>query len=453
MKIVIIGDGKVGHKLTTQLSEENYDIVLIDQNEGKLKEALNQMDIFCITGNGVDVEILKQADVPHSDLVIACASTDEMNMLSCLLAKRLGAKHTIARVRNPVYYRQIGILKEDLHLSMAVNPELTAANEIARVLLFPETSKVETFMKGKVELVEFHLVEDRQLAGLSLAQIYQKYQIKILVCAVKRGNDVYIPDGNFVLQKGDKIHVAAAHQDLETFFRGIGKRKNTRIKRVIICGGGHVCFYLGTQLIQAGMAVKIVERNKERCEVLAEAMPRATVIHGDATDHELLEEEGIGEADAFIALTGMDEENIIMALFAKTQGVNKIVAKVNEDSRAQMVEGLGIDSIVSAKSATADAIMSYVRARNNSYSSANVETIYRMLGGKVEALEFIIKKECKFTNVPLKDLPTKPNHLIACIGRGRRIIIPNGEDHLEVGDSVIVVTKDHIIKNFADILA
>ena len=439
MKIVIIGDGKVGHKLTTQLSEENYDVVLIDQNEGKLKEAVNKLDIFCITGNGADVDVQRQADVPHADLVIACASTDELNMLSCLLAKRLGARHTIARVRNPIYYRQIDLLKEDLHLSMAVNPERTAANEIARVLLFPETSKVETFMKGRVELVEFIVREDSALAGLSLAEVYRKFQIKILVCAVKRGQKIYIPDGEFILEKGDKMHIVA-----------LGHR-NAKVKKVLICGGGHVCFYLAMQLLQVGMQVKIIEQNMKRCEELCELLPKATVIHGDAANHDLLMEEGIHEADALIALTGMDEENIIMALFAKLQGVNKIVAKVNEDSRAQMVEGLGIDSIVSAKSATADAIMSYVRARNESASNVNVESLYQLLGGKVEALEFIIKCECSFTNVPLRELRTKKNNLIACIGRKRRIIIPNGEDHLEVGDSVVVVTMDHIDK-FSDIL-
>ena len=447
MKIVIIGDGKVGHKLTTQLSEENYDVVLIDQNEGKLKEAVNKLDIFCITGNGADVDVQRQADVPHADLVIACASTDELNMLSCLLAKRLGARHTIARVRNPIYYRQIDLLKEDLHLSMAVNPERTAANEIARVLLFPETSKVETFMKGRVELVEFIVREDSALAGLSLAEVYRKFQIKILVCAVKRGQKIYIPDGEFILEKGDKMHIVAAHQDLKSFFRALGHR-NAKVKKVLICGGGHVCFYLAMQLLQVGMQVKIIEQNMKRCEELCELLPKATVIHGDAANHDLLMEEGIHEADALIALTGMDEENIIIA---KLQGVNKIVAKVNEDSRAQMVEGLGIDSIVSAKSATADAIMSYVRARNESASNVNVESLYQLLGGKVEALEFIIKCECSFTNVPLRELRTKKNNLIACIGRKRRIIIPNGEDHLEVGDSVVVVTMDHIDK-FSDIL-
>lgn len=452
MKIVIIGDGKVGHKLTVQLSEEDYDVVLIDQNEGKLKSALNQLDIFCITGNGADAQVQREADVPHADLVIACASTDELNMMSCLLAKKLGAKHTIARVRNPIYYRQMDLLKEDLHLSMAVNPEVAAANEISRILLFPEANKVETFMKGRVELVEFPIEEHSSLEGLSLADIYQKRQIKMLVCAVKRGKEVYIPDGDFVIQKGDKIHVAAAHQDLKSFVNSVG-RKNTKIKNVLICGGGHLCFYLAGQLLQTGMQVKIIEKNPQRCEFLCEALPKATIINGDAADHDLLLEEGVEDADAVVALTGMDEENIIMALFAKAQGVGKIIAKVNEDTRAQMVEGFGIDCIISAKSAAADAIMRYVRARKNSYSIADVETMYRLVNGRVEAQEFIIKKECEFTNVPLKDLNTKSNTLIACIGRRGRVIIPNGEDHLEVGDSVIVITKEHVVTNFRDILA
>ena len=452
MQIVIIGDGKVGHKLAVQLSEEDYDIVLLDQNAGKLKEALNRLDIICITGNGADAEIQKQAEVDRSDLVIACASTDEFNMLSCLLAKRLGAKHTIARVRNPIYYQQIDLLRSDLRLSMAVNPELSAANEIARILLFPAASKVETFMKGRAELVEHVLKAGNPLAGLSLAEIDRRFKIDMLVCAVKRGNSVFIPDGDFVLQEDDRLHIAAGHHDLRSFIKSMGK-KSTKVKRVMICGGGNVCFYLSRQLLQAGMQVKIIERSEEKCEYLCELLPKATVIQGDAADHDLLIEEGIGESDAVVALTGMDEENIIMSLFAKAQGVDKIIAKVNEDSRAQMVEGLGIDSIVSVKSAAADEIVNYVRAMKNSYSSANVETSYRLLGGKVEAMEFIIRKECSFTNVALKDLPTKPNHLIACIGRGRKVIIPGGDDHMEVGDSVIVVTKEHTINEFTDILA
>ena len=453
MKIVIIGDGKVGHKLAVQLSEEeDYDIVLIDQNQGRLKESLDELDIYCITGNGADAEIQKQAGVPKADLLIACASEDESNMLSCLLAKRLGTKHTIARVRNPMYYRQIDILKDDLHLSVAVNPDFTTANAIKRMLLFPEADKVETFMRGRVELVESVVRDCSPLVGLSLAEIYKKYKIKILVCAAKRGSEVYIPDGNFVLQAGDKLHVAAAHQDIKSFFKAVGQT-NAKIKNVMICGGGRLCYYLANQLIQAGMQVKIIEQKEERCEELSDFFPKATIIHGDATDYELLLEEGVRAADAFIAITSMDEDNIIMSLFAKSQGVEKIIAKVNEDSRAQMVEGLGIGSFVSTKSATAETIMNYVRARMNSYTIANVEAISQILNGKVEALEFVIRKEAEFTNVPLKNLRIKKDYLIACIGRGRKVIIPNGDSCLEVGDNVIVVTKNKGLDNIEDILA
>lgn len=450
MKIVIIGDGKVGHKLTKQLSEENYDVVLIDQNEGKLQEALNSLDILCITGDGADAEVQKEAGVPASDLVVACASTDELNMLSCLLAKRLGAKHTIARVRNPIYYQQIDLLKDDLRLSMAVNPELAAAFEISRSILLPDTAKVETFMKGKAEMVEFIVKERSHLDGLSLADIYHKFQIKILVCAVRRGNEVVIPDGDFVVHDGDRLHIVASHKYIEEFFRFIGKKK--KVKKVLICGGGRVGYYLAKQLLTLGMQVKIIEQNMKKCEELCDKLPDATIICGDAADHDLLMEEGIEEADALVGLTGVDEENIILALFAKTKGVDKIVAKVNEDGRAQLVEELGIDLIISAKTATADAIMSYVRARQNSLASINVESMYQLVGGRIEALEFIIKEKTDYTDIPLKDLQLKSNNLIACIGRNRKVIIPGGEDMIKVGDSVVIVTTEKKVQDITDIM-
>lgn len=452
MKIVIIGDGKVGYKLAKQLSEDNCDIVLIDSNEEKLKETSNRMDIFCITGNGISVDVQSEADVQHADLVIACASTDELNMLSCLMARRLGAKHTVARVRNPIYYKQIDILKEDLRLSMVVNPELTVAGEISRVLIFPAASKIETFVKGRVELVEFQLPEVSPITDLSLAEIYKRFHIKILVCAVQRGEEVVIPDGEFVLRAGDKLHIAATHKEIEGFFKRMGNRKS-KVKKVLICGGSRVGFYLAKRLCTLGMQVKIIDIDQEKCDFLVDQLPDdVNVIKGDGTDCELLLEEGIAEADAFIALTGVDEENIITALFAKKHGVGKIVAKVNEDSRVQMVEGLGIDSIVSTKSATANAILGYVRARQNSICSANVETMYSLVDGKIEALEFIVKQETDYTGIPLRNLPTKRNNLIACIGRRRKIIIPSGNDCIQVGDSVVIVTKDKRIQDIRDIL-
>ena len=452
MKIVIIGDGKVGYKLAKQLSEENNDIVLIDNNARRLKETINKLDVLGIAGDGVSADVQKEAGVPNADLVIACASTDEINMLSCLIAKRLGAKNTIARVRNPIYYEQIDILKEDLRLSMTINPELIMASEIARVLIFPSASKVETFVKGRVELVGVPVKEDNPIVGMNLADMYRKLKIKVLVCAVQRGNEVYIPDGSFVIEEGDKIHVAATHQALEEFFKETGARKR-KIKKVIIGGGGRVGFYLAKQLGSMGMEVKLIEQNREKCEELCEALPKVTVIHGDATEHDLLMEENIQDADAFVTLTGLDEENIIAGLFAKMQGVKKIVAKVNEDSRVKMVEGLGIDSIVSAKNTTTDAILSYVRARQNSLTSANVETMYRLVDDRVEALEFIINEETPYTNVPLKNLKFKPNNLIACIARQRQIIIPNGNDLFQVGDSIVIVTKDKKVQDITDILA
>lgn len=451
MKIVIIGDGKVGYKLAKQLSVENYDVVMIDSNEKKLKYAVDRLDIACVTGDAADVEVQKEADVPRADLVIACTSADECNMLSCLIARRLGARHTIARVRNPIYFKQIGLLKEDLHLSMAVNPELIVADEISRLLLFPDASKIETFVKGKVELIEYPILEESKLTGITLADMYAKFQIKLLVCAVEHDGDVLIPDGDYEICKGDRLHIAVSHFEMERFFRMFGKHKG-KIRKVIICGGGRVAYYLAVQLCKLGMQVKIIERDEKRCEELCELLPKATIINGDATDHDLLIEEGIEEADAFVGLTGMDEENIITALFAKSQGASKIIAKINEDRRARMVEDFGIDSIVSAKTATADAILSYVRARKNSQGSANVETLYQLVDERVEALEFIIRSETAYTGIPLKELTLKSNNLIACIARKRHIIIPGGDDSMEVGDSVIVVTMDSHIEDLGDIL-
>ena len=450
MKIVIIGDGKVGYKLAKQLSSEKYDIILIDNNEEKLRKSIERMDVFCVVGEGGSVEVQQRADVPHADLVIACTSTDECNMLSCLIARRLGARHTIARVRNPIYYKQIDFLKKDLHLSMVVNPELIVAGDITRLLLFPDASKVETFVKGRVELVEFP-IHCGKLEGLSLSELYARFQVQVLVCAVESGETVLIPDGDYILKAGDKLHIAASHQNMEQFFKKIALRKE-KIKNAMICGGGRVAYYLASQLCNLGMNVKIIERNRERCEELCELLPQATIINGDATEHDLLIEEGIEKTDAFIALTGMDEENIIMSLFASKQSVSKVIVKINEDRRAMMIDELGLDSIVSAKTATADAILGYVRARRNSQCSANVETMYQLLDGRVEALEFIIKSENAYTGVPLKDLNLKVNNIIACIARGRKIIIPNGDDSIQIGDSVVIITMTKQIRDLDDIL-
>ena len=451
MNIVIIGDGKVGHKLANQLSDEKYNVALIDQSERKLRDAVNELDVSCVVGDGANAEVQKEADVPGADLVIACASTDELNMLCCLLAKRLGAKQTIARVRNPVYYQQMHLFKEDLKLSMAVNPELVLAGEISRVLIFPSAAKIETFAKGRVELVEVTIGDQSPMDGISLMELYRKYQIKMLICAVQRGSDVYIPDGSFVTRRGDKINIAASHKEIEKFFKFVGAKRN-KVRTVLICGGGRVAYYLSKQLLSLGMQVKIIEQSKERCMELCDLLPKATIIHGNATDHELLEEEGIGNADAFVCLTGIDEENIIMSMYAKTKNVSKIITKVNEDALQHLVDELGIESTVSAKNVTTNVIMSYVRAMKNSMGSANVETVYQLINGRIEALEFLIREATNYTGIPLKDLTIRENHLVACIVRKRQIIIPGGNDTLEVGDSVLVVSMSQGLEDLKEIL-
>ena len=389
--------------------------------------------------------------MPGADLVIACASTDELNMLCCLLTKRLGAKQTIARVRNPVYYQQMHLFKEDLKLSMAVNPELVLAGEISRVLIFPSAAKIETFAKGRVELVEVTIGDQSPMDGISLMELYRKYQIKMLICAVQRGSDVYIPDGSFVTRRGDKINIAASHKEIEKFFKFVGAKRN-KVRTVLICGGGRVAYYLSKQLLSLGMQVKIIEQSKERCMELCDLLPKATIIHGNATDHELLEEEGIGNADAFVCLTGIDEENIIMSMYAKTKNVSKIITKVNEDALQHLVDELGIESTVSAKNVTTNVIMSYVRAMKNSMGSANVETVYQLINGRIEALEFLIREATNYTGIPLKDLTIRENHLVACIVRKRQIIIPGGNDTLEVGDSVLVVSMSQGLEDLKEIL-
>ncbi|MDO4169127.1 MAG: Trk system potassium transporter TrkA [Lachnospiraceae bacterium] len=452
MKIVIIGDGKVGHKIATELSDENYDVVLIDQNQEQLANSSNTLDVLCIPGDGADVEVLRAADVQHADLAIACTSSDELNMLSCLFARRLGARHTIARVRNPIYFQQISILKEDLRLSMSVNPEMEAADEILRILSFSAATKVENFVKGEVELVEYPLKEGSSLDGLALKNLYTKYQIKILICAVQRGSDVIIPDGDFVLRAGDKINIIAGHAELEQFFDAIGQT-TTRIRKVLIVGGGHLGYYLASQLIKSKMQVKIIEADYEKCLNLSESLPEATIIHGNARDHALLQEEGIQDADAIVTLTGSDELNMLTAVYGKMQGINKIIAKVNEESLSDMVASVGINSVVSPKEMTADRILSYVRARQNSLGSANVEAMYHLVNGQIEAMEFLIRADAKYIGIPLKDLPIKPNNLIAAIVRGRKVTIPGGNDMIRPGDSVVIVTMNKKVQKMEDILS
>ena len=452
MKIVIVGDGKVGQALTGQLAEEGHDVVVIDSSPKALRTSVEIHDVMGVNGNGASYAVQKEAGVGEADLLIAATSGDELNLLCCMLAKKLGARHTIARVRNPDYADQLVLMKEELGLSMTVNPELAAAREIARMLRFPSALKLDSFARGQVELVEIKVKADSPLLGQALYALSSRLGIRILICAVRRGEEVYIPTGDFVLQEGDKITITASPSELDSLFRKLGIYRH-KIHRVMVVGGGRIAYYLAKQLLRLGMSVKIIEQDAARCEQLSEALPKAHIILGDGTERELLEEEGIADMDALVAVTGMDEENIIISMYAGTLGLAKVVTKINRMSFQEILDGAGIESVITPKGITVNQIIRYVRAMDNSKGS-NVETLHRIVGGRVEALEFNVAKNCQgeLTGIPLKDLRTRKDLLIACIIRGQQIIYPGGNDTIEERDSVIVVTTGHQLQDLSDIL-
>lgn len=449
MNIVIIGAGKVGASICEQLAREGHDVTLVDKNSDILGNSSTMLDIMCIEGDGAMRSTLTEANAGNADLVISCTGSDETNMLACLMAKKLGARRTAARVRNPEYYKQIDFIKYDLGIDVAINPELITAEEICRIFIFPAALKIEVFARGRAELVEFKIDSGSPLDGITLSELSHSFKVKLLVCAVLREDMVFIPKGDFRLLAGDRIHVSASHKDIEGFLRSIGGYRE-KVKTSMIVGGGRIGYYLAWLLIAAGIHVKIIERDESFCNTLAAALPEAAVINGDGTDQKLLFEEGIEHADSFAALTGIDEENMIISLFAQSSGVDKIVSKVNRDSYIDMASRMGIDSIVSPKDVTSSRMVSYARAMQNTEGS-NVENMYKILGGSVEALEFIVRDEDAFyVGKPLKELRLKENSLICCIVRSRKSIIPNGDTEIRLGDSVIVVTTDGRFNDLKD---
>lgn len=450
MKIVIVGDGKVGYTLTEQLAREGHDIVVIDSSQQALQNSMNALDVIGIRGNGAALEVQMEAGVNRADLLIAVTSSDELNLLCCIVAKKIGARHTIARVRNPEYTKQLVLMKEEFGMSMFINPEFLAALEISRILRFPSASKIDSFAKGRVDLVEIKINENSPLDGYPLHTLYEKYKVKVLVCAVQRGERVFIPDGNFVLRSGDRISITASPAEIESFFRSIGIVSH-KVRSVMIVGGGRITYYLARQLLELGIKVKIIEIDRERCDKLCEMLPDADIIHGDGTSEELLLEEGIENTDAFVALTDMDEENIILSMYAASKSEGKIVAKINRISFLEIIENSGIESVISPKYLTANQIIRYVRALRNSLGS-KVETLYRIVNNKAEALEFKVGERARVIGKTLTQLELKENLLIACIVRKGRIIIPRGSDQIEHDDSVIVVTTNSSLRDLDDIL-
>lgn len=446
MKIVIIGLGTVGRTILKNLASEGHTVTIIDEDKEKIEKLIEKYDVFGVVGNGASMDIQMEANVKGAELVIALTRTDELNILACLVAKRAGAQNTIARVRNPDYRKQILDMKDDLGISMIVNPELQTADEIFNLINLPSVAQIDRFAGGKVSLVEVVAEPGCALIGETLISLGKKLNTRVLICAVQRGDEVIIPSGNFEIHAGDHIHVTANAKTLGDFLREVNLMKSP-LRNVMIVGGGRIGYYLADSLSKKKYKVKLIEQNMAHAEELAEQLPRVTVVCGNGTQHDLLLEEGIEAMDAFVALTNIDEENIIVSMFANKKNVKKTITQIKGEDLHGMLDELGINNNVSPKQIVADRIISYIRALANTVGS-NVLTLYRLVGEQVEALEFAAKKQAPFYNKPLRNLKIKKNCLIACIIRQSEVIIPGGDSEIRLGDNVVVVTTH---KNFDDL--
>ncbi len=452
MRIVVIGCGKIGRSIAEQLAREGHELVLVDSNEERVLETQNGLDVMAICGNGASSAIQREAGVDKCDMLIACTEGDELNLLCCLIAKNLGAKRTIARVRNPEYSDEIALLREDLRLSMAFNPEFSAAQDIFSVLRFPGVMTVEKFAKGRVELAELRLPKNSPIANLSLNDINHKFKVSVLICAVRRGEATFIPNGDFVLLPDDRISFISAPEETERFLKATGLLVR-RPKNVIIVGAGRIAFYLTRMLKTIGVNPTVIEKNIEKCREFSAHFPNTLVICGDGADRDLLREEGIGQADAFVSATGTDEVNILLSMYATSKNVPKVVTKISRISMLELVGEENAGSIISPRDITASQIISYVRAKENSGAS-NVETLYRIVDGTVEALEFVAREnDPRLIGIPLKDLELKKDLLVCCIIRDGKFIIPGGNNRIQLNDRVLVVTTDLHLNDLHNILA
>lgn len=452
MNIIIAGVGKIGFKVISTLVSEGHDVTVIDKKTEIISEVTNIFDVIGVCGNCADCETLEEAGIESADLFIAFTGSDEMNMLSCFLAKKMGASHTVARIRNPEYNdRSLGFMRQQLNLSMSVNPELLVAQELYNILKIPSAFKVEYLAKRGLELIELRLKADSPLCGKKLSKLREKQTVEFLIGAVLRDGNVIIPDGSFELAAGDVVSVIAAPNDMQKLLKGLGILAK-QARSVMILGGSKTAYYLAKMLLSSGNEVKIIEKNTARCEELSDIIPKAMLINGDGSQQELLLEEGLRSLDAFVALTGMDEENILISIFASNQNVPKVISKVNRDEMMKMAENLGLDCLVSAKSITSDIILRYTRALQNTIGSS-IETLYKIMDGKVEILEFKVDNAPKFIGVPIKELKIKRGILIAGITRAnKKTLIPSGDDIIMSGDRVIILSAEHRITTLTDIL-
>ena len=451
LNIIIVGCGKVGATLIERLIPEGHDITIIDTSAERVQEITNAHDVMGVVGNGASYSVQMEAGIEDADLIIAVTASDELNLLCCTIAKQVGNCSAIARVRTPDYNREAFYLREKLGLAMIINPELEAANEAARILGLPSALEVGSFAHGQAEMIKFEIPQGNVLDNLTVAELGKNITNDILVCAVERGENVFIPNGNFILKADDVISFVASRDVARTFFEKIGL-ETERVENAMIIGGGKAGYYLAKELLHMGIDVKIIEQDLKRCNELSILLPKAVIIHGDGTDQDLLHEENIEHTEAFIPLTGIDEENILLTLYAKQVSKAKMITKVNRINFKNVVSKLDLGSLIYPRYVTSEAIIAYVRAKKNSMNS-NIKTLYHMFDHRVEAIEFYVDKASNVTNRTLKDLKLKKDILISCISRNGSIIIPTGNDLILPGDNVIIVTTHAGFTSIQDILA
>ncbi len=452
MDITIVGAGKLGKRLAELLSDENHNITVIDISEEKVDQIVETYDVQGVFGSGTHCDVLEEANIKSTDLLIATTPSDEKNILTCLIASKMGVKNTIARVRDPEYLRQTDFMRGELGISMMINPDYAGALEIFRILQFPSAINIDTFANGRIDMAELKISGESPVNNVKISDISPDYRDRMLICAVSRDDDIYIPNGDFVIKENDIIHITGSHRYLSRIVKYLSGKRSSSIKDVMIIGGSRICIYLANLLASIGKNVIIVEKNNSKCKRLCEYCPDASVLCGDASDYDFLLEIGIERMDAVVTLTDTDETNFLISMYSHNVGVSKNVTKINNQNLTKMLDKIGRDSIINISEITGDTITQYVRAKM-SVNSSYMKTLYNLVDGKIEAIEFVAGDYVSFIGKPLSSIKMKKNILIAAINRKNKIIFPSGDDTIEMGDTVIVVSKEHKVYNLNDILA
>ncbi len=452
MQIIIVGCGNVGAALTEQLSGEGHDVTVIEERKDVIQSVVNNFDVMGIVGNGASYMVMRDAGIEYADLMIAVTGNDELNLLCCLIAKKAGNCNTIARVKNPIYRKEISFIKEELGLSLVVNPEELTANEAAKLLKFPAATKIETFARGRAEIVHLNVSADLKICNKSLRDIQREIKSKVLISVVTRGDEISIPNGDFVLRENDELTLVGASRTIAEFFRKVGL-PTTRVHSAMIIGGGSASYYLAQQLISFGIDVKIFEKNLDRCKKLSDLLPEALIINADGTDKDALLEEGVAGTEAFVTMTNLDEENLMLSMYVKSLNPKaKLITKVHRVNYGDIVGSLQIGSIIYPKNITAQRIVKYVRGISNSLGNNSLEALYKMHDGRVEALEFFVHDNSPVTGIPLSELKLKRGVLVSLINHNGEIISPTGQSVISAGDTVIIITSNTGLYDIADIL-